>query len=187
MSMNVFILARSYRRSIIGSCLAVLYGVYLNTSILPLTHPLLTDIPSTTSSIDRSITQTPNIQPRKQSTKMDPEPTIPIVDFANWNTPTTTPSQKLSIAKQLTDACRNVGFVYIINHQIPGDLIEEAFGWAKKLFDLSMEEKMLAPHPDGPAVHRGYSWPGLEKVSQVLAGEGEDVVDELRKVRDCKV
>lgn len=40
-------------------------------------------------------------------------------------------------------------------------------------------------------MHRGYSWPGLYKVSQVLGdGEGDKVkgeVDELRRVRDCKV
>lgn len=45
---------------------------------------------------------------------------------------------------------------------------------------------MLAPHPDGAKVHRGYSWPGLEKVSQVMNGD-EMKAGELRKVRDCKV
>lgn len=44
---------------------------------------------------------------------------------------------------------------------------------------------MLAPHPPGPEVHRGYSYPGLEKVSQYAGGDiakGE----ELRSVIDCK-
>lgn len=45
---------------------------------------------------------------------------------------------------------------------------------------------MLAPHPDGAKVHRGYSWPGLEKVSQVMNRDGMKVGD-LRRVRDCKV
>ncbi|KAJ8105451.1 hypothetical protein ONZ43_g7423 [Nemania bipapillata] len=33
---------------------------------------------------------------------------------------------------------------------------------------------MLAPHPPGPSVHRGYSWPGLEKVSQTIYADGEE-------------
>jgi hypothetical protein len=45
---------------------------------------------------------------------------------------------------------------------------------------------MKAPHPDGPTVHRGYSWPGLEKVSQVISSDLE-VGESLRSVRDCKV
>jgi hypothetical protein len=56
----------------------------------------------------------------------------------------------------------------------------------KRLFDLKTEEKMLAPHPDGPTVHRGYSWPGLEKVSQVIS-EDLEVGEKLRAVTDCKV
>lgn len=52
---------------------------------------------------------------------------------------------------------------------------------------------MKAPHPEGWAVHRGYSWPGLEKVSQEKTrGEGsgngdEELVKKLREVVDCKV
>ena len=42
----------------------------------------------------------------------------------------------------------------------------------------------------GPNVHRGYSWPGLEKVSQYIHKDGEDSDaedEELRKVQDYKV
>lgn len=113
---------------------------------------------------------------------------LPVIDFANWTRPDSTPEQRLSIANKLTDACRNVGFVYIVNHQVSPALLDEAFGWSRKLFDLKMEEKMLAPHPDGPAVHRGYSWPGLEKVSQVMGDEDDpSIVEKLREVKDCKV
>lgn len=116
------------------------------------------------------------------------EETIPVVDFQAWARGSA--QEKKSIAQNLTEACRQVGFVYIINHGIPTDLLEEAFDWSKKLFDLPEEKKMLAPHPPGPTVHRGYSWPGLEKVSQYVPMEGDDVnaaEEELRKVSDCKV
>ncbi|KAK6222823.1 hypothetical protein LQW54_000632 [Pestalotiopsis sp. IQ-011] len=118
----------------------------------------------------------------------DPQSPIPIVDLAAF--PGDDPASRARIAAELTSACRRVGFVYVRNHGIPAPLLEEAFSWSRKLFDLSKEKKLLAPHPPGPDVHRGYSWPGLEKVSQYM-GEGNDdeaqrVGEELRKVEDCK-
>ncbi|RDL37695.1 Clavaminate synthase-like protein [Venustampulla echinocandica] len=109
---------------------------------------------------------------------------IPIVDFSTW-TPQSSSEERAAIAKELANACHNVGFVSIINHAIPPALLDEAFGWTKRLFDLTNEEKMLAPHPDGPTVHRGYSWPGLEKVSQVISTDPQ-VGEKLRAVVDCK-
>lgn len=118
-------------------------------------------------------------------------PALPVIDFADWMNPSTTPSKKQAVANKLTEACRTEGFVYIINHRVPPELLEQAFEWTKKLFDLTPEEKMQAPHPDGPAVHRGYSWPGLEKVSQVLGNERDlneaETVERLRQIQDCKV
>lgn len=47
---------------------------------------------------------------------------------------------------------------------------------------------MLAPHPPGHVVHRGYSWPGLEKVSNSMGDEDNpDLVKKLRQVPDVKV
>ena len=111
---------------------------------------------------------------------------IPIVDFAGWNSSSL--EQKRLTAAQLIEACQSIGFVYIINHQIPRARVTEAFSWSKKLFDLSSEEKKLAPHPPGGAVHRGYSWPGLEKVTN-LKGNAEDahLAQEVRQVADVKV
>jgi len=110
---------------------------------------------------------------------------LPVIDFAKWGSGST-PEERLSTAKKLSDACHNFGFVFIINHGVSPELLEEAFGWSRRLFDLKYEEKMLAPHPDGPTVHRGYSWPGLEKVSQVISDDLE-VGEKLRAVADCKV
>jgi len=111
---------------------------------------------------------------------------IPIIDFARW-TPDAKPEERVAIANELVEACRRVGFVYVINHGVSPELLKEAFGWSKKLFDLKQEEKLQAPHPDGFAVHRGYSWPGLEKVSQVITkDDNPDIATSLRKTSDCK-
>jgi isopenicillin N synthase-like dioxygenase len=50
---------------------------------------------------------------------------------------------------------------------------------SKKFFDLPLATKMLAPHPPGGSHHRGYSAPGVEKVSQY-----EYDANELKKLRD---
>ncbi|TLD08461.1 uncharacterized protein PgNI_07178 [Pyricularia grisea] len=89
---------------------------------------------------------------------------IPIVDFGSWVGGK--PQERNRIASDISNACRHVGFVYLVNHGIEHSLLTEAFTWSKKFFDLPMEKKMLVPHPPGFLVHRGYSWPGLEKVSQ---------------------
>lgn len=112
---------------------------------------------------------------------------LPIVDFSRWLKGS--PEEKQKLAHELAQACREVGFVYVINHGVSQDLLDEAFSWSRKFFALGPEQKMLAPHPPGPNVHRGYSWPGLEKVSQYVHQEGadSDAEDEaLRQVQDCK-
>ncbi len=111
---------------------------------------------------------------------------IPIVDFSRWHT--SSKASRLAVARDLTDACRRVGFVYIVNHGLSQESLNKAFDTAKRLFALSHDEKMLAPHPPGPEVHRGYSYPGLEKVSQVLGGNADDdeVQGKLREIKDCK-
>ncbi|PQE12637.1 thymine dioxygenase protein [Rutstroemia sp. NJR-2017a BBW] len=100
---------------------------------------------------------------------------IPTIDFAPWFAPTSTPSERLAVAKSLVSAFRSV----------PSSLINEAFSITKQLFDLPPEVKALAPHPPGPTVHRGYSHPGLEKVYQGFGGDKE-MGERLREVVDWK-
>lgn len=94
---------------------------------------------------------------------------IPIVDFSAWKDPQDK-AGRLRAAQEIVDACKKVGFVYIVNHSLPEAVLDKAFDWTKRFFSLSEEEKMKAPYPEGWAVHRGYSWPGLEQISHVNAG-----------------
>lgn len=55
---------------------------------------------------------------------------------------------------------------------------------SKKFFALPHSTKMLAPHPPGGAHHRGYSAPGVEKVSQHTYDANE--ISKLRDVPDFK-
>lgn len=106
---------------------------------------------------------------------------IPVVDFA-WNSE----AGRQRVAQELITACKTVGFVYIVNHSLPESMLDEAFHWSRSFFDLPQEVKLKAPHPEGWAVHRGYSWPGLEKVSQAMSGDGLDK-EQLREIPDFKV
>lgn len=112
---------------------------------------------------------------------------IPVVDFANWK-PDSSPEERMHVAKQIVSACQDVGFVYIVNHGVASETLKEAFSWSEKFFRLSTAEKQLAPHPSGAVVHRGYSSPGLEKVSQATsATEDRELAKKLREVTDYKV
>jgi isopenicillin N synthase-like dioxygenase len=111
---------------------------------------------------------------------------IPIVDFSAFTLEAPLET-RLKIARDLVSACREVGFVYIANHGVPADTLAEAFSLSKKFFDLPKEDKMKAPHPPGWAVHRGYSWPGLEKVSGAMSEKDDAAwIQRLRQVQDYK-
>lgn len=112
---------------------------------------------------------------------------IPVVDFSPWKQVHNQQGRQ-RVAHEIVDACKKVGFVYITDHSIPESLLDKAFDWSRRFFELPMEEKFKAPHPEGWAVHRGYSCPGLEKVSQAVSGgNDEDVIKKLRQIPDFKV
>lgn len=110
---------------------------------------------------------------------------LPLIDLANFTNSST--ESRLRTAKQLVSACHTTGFVYIINHGVPKHELECAFAISSKFFALPPEEKMKAPHPPGWSVHRGYSSPGFEKVSNATSSEEDEVaVRKLREVQDVK-
>lgn len=112
---------------------------------------------------------------------------IPVIDFTAWSN-NASKEERHATSIQLVKACEEVGFAYIINHGVSQDLLDQAFAISIQLYDLPQEEKMKAPHPPGWAHHRGYSWPGLEKVSAALSkDDNQALVADLRKTTDCKV
>ncbi|EER28065.1 hypothetical protein D8B26_006723 [Coccidioides posadasii str. Silveira] len=111
---------------------------------------------------------------------------IPVVDFANWK-PGSSREERMKVAQEIVSACRDVGFVYIVNHGMAPEKVAEAFAWSEKFFNLSSDEKQKAPHPSGASVHRGYSSPGLEKVSQAMSDkEDPELAKRLREITDYK-
>ncbi|KAI7849432.1 hypothetical protein BDC45DRAFT_520758 [Circinella umbellata] len=60
---------------------------------------------------------------------------IPVIDFSNFDT------NPKEVAANVLNACKTIGFFYIINHGLPKDQIDHSFELAKEFFDLSSEEK----------------------------------------------
>ena len=112
-------------------------------------------------------------------------PIIPIVDLKEFSTAPLT--LRLKTAQKLVAACEEIGFVYITGHGVSDKTLAQAFKVSKTFYGLPTEQKMKAPHPPGWAVHRGYSWPGLEKVSAAISDIDDlEVVNQLREVQDLK-
>ena len=80
--------------------------------------------------------------------------TLPILDLSSWRE-----SDRASltrIAAEAGAACRNVGFFYVINHGVDGDLIARAFDQSRRFFALPLAERQaLAIERIGG--NRGYS------------------------------
>ena len=105
---------------------------------------------------------------------------IPIIDFSKFIHGSR--EDKQHVARELDNEFQTVGFVYLKNHGVPSDMVNECFTWSKRFFDLPLSTKMLAPHPPGGSHHRGYSAPGVEKVSQHVFD-----ANELYKLREVEI
>ncbi|OJD35885.1 flavonol synthase flavanone 3-hydroxylase [Diplodia corticola] len=114
---------------------------------------------------------------------IQPDSPVPIVDFGPFYTGDE--AAKKAVANQLDNALSTVGFVYLKNHGVPKERVDAAFEWSRQFFALPPSTKSLAPHPPGGSHHRGYSAPGVEKVSQHVFDDAAAIAA-LRRVPDYK-
>lgn len=118
---------------------------------------------------------------------MESKSEIPTVDLSSFFHESSFAARQ-KVANELAQACHANGCVGIVGHGILHELLQQGFATARKLFDLPMNQKMLAPHPKGAVPHRGYSAPGMEKAyTKEDLQQDEDHRDALRKIVDCKV
>lgn len=97
---------------------------------------------------------------------MAQQKSIAVVDLSAFGTEGN-PESRSESARALYNSCHDLGFVQVLGHGVEPELLQQAFGWSKRMFGLIHDEKMKAPHPDGPVPHRG--WDRLiDVVFQVL-------------------
>ncbi len=90
---------------------------------------------------------------------------VPIIDFAPYFQ--ATPDGKAAVAQAVNQACRDIGFLVITEHQIPAALIERVSGLTRQFFDLPLAEKRKVDRPS-PEMVRGYSAVAEESLSYSL-------------------
>ena len=66
--------------------------------------------------------------------------TIPQVDFLNMNSSSI--DERKGVAKEVSAAFRDSGFLYAVNHGISEELQSDLYRVIKEFFDLPLEEKM---------------------------------------------
>ena len=65
---------------------------------------------------------------------------VPVIDLEGG--PASSAEAQHRIAHEIRDACRNIGFFYIVNHGVPDQLVRDQFEWTVRFFDLPLDEKM---------------------------------------------
>lgn len=67
---------------------------------------------------------------------------IPVVDISALNDGDADADAKRRVAGQIVDAAENTGFVYVVNHDVPRDLIDAVFACAEEFFAIPESEKL---------------------------------------------
>ncbi|KAL1305793.1 hypothetical protein AAFC00_003957 [Neodothiora populina] len=103
---------------------------------------------------------------------------IPLVDFSKYLRGNEI--ERTECVAEIMKGFTSSGFVYLRNSGLSP---KNAFEWSEKYFSLPLEEKQKFPNVD-PAVNRGYSGIGVEKVTN--AESEEDIATLRAMVPDIK-
>ncbi|KOP24727.1 2OG-Fe(II) oxygenase [Hapalosiphon sp. MRB220] len=83
---------------------------------------------------------------------------IPVIDFYLFNNGNSTTKQNL--VKQIYQACHEIGFMYLQNHGISQNLIEQVFTHSRDFFNLPLEVKQQFAWSDE---HSNQGYVGMER------------------------
>ncbi|KAL6073115.1 2-oxoglutarate-Fe(II) type oxidoreductase-like isoform X1 [Balamuthia mandrillaris] len=85
---------------------------------------------------------------------------------------------KAEVARQLRQACEEVGFFYVVGHGVPAALQEEARALAKRFFDLPQSEK------DAISVTQSPGFRGYQKLGENVTLQKKDWHEAIDLHRD---
>ena len=106
---------------------------------------------------------------------------VPAIDLGGFLTGG--PAERKRVARRIGEACRNIGFFYIVNHGVPADLRAAAFAEAKRFFDEPLARK-LEIDIERSACHRGYFKLGGENLDPEKQTQGGDLKEGIKIGRD---
>jgi len=113
---------------------------------------------------------------RAMATQSDQNFHVPVVNFNKfWNGSV---QDRLLVSQEVVRAFRDVGFLYIKNHNIDEKIIARTFQESDEFFNLPQEVKDKLAWKD-PRANRGYVKQGRERVTQ---SSDPDEIAELRRV-----
>jgi len=87
------------------------------------------------------------------------------------------------VAREIGDACRGIGFFYIVGHGVPESVVATAMGEARRFFDLSSERKRRIAIENSPC-HRGYFSVGGENLDPARQRDAGDLKEGVKLGRD---
>ena len=67
---------------------------------------------------------------------------VPVIDISALIGNDSSYDDRIAVANQIGDACKNVGFFIIKGHGVPHNVISEAWDATRSFFDLPLEEKL---------------------------------------------
>jgi isopenicillin N synthase-like dioxygenase len=96
---------------------------------------------------------------------------IPIIDIAGLRSPDL--AQRRAVASALGQACREVGFFYIVNHGVPDAVRAGVFEAARRVFAMPAEDKERVSITLSPE-NRGYVGFGTERLDEKTAADQKE-------------
>ncbi len=106
---------------------------------------------------------------------------VPLVDIGPFRRGDA--GERHRVARTIGEACRNIGFFYLVGHGVPDELVEHAFAEAKRFFDLPAEVKARISI-DRSSCHRGYFALGGENLDPEKQTAAGDLKEGLKIGRD---
>ncbi len=110
-----------------------------------------------------------------------PLESLPVVDLAPFLQGDA--QQRRAVARQIGEACRNIGFFYIVGHGVPVELRAQVFAEAKRFFDQPQDKK-LEIDIERSACHRGYFKLGGENLDPARQKQGGDLKEGIKIGQD---
>lgn len=99
---------------------------------------------------------------------------LPLIDYSHLTSDNKFIRDNEIVA--LDKACREVGFIYLVNHDIPTELIKSLKNTARSYFDLPLIEKKKIDIRNSPN-HRGYGPIGEENLEEDAPKDWKETFD----------